>query len=386
MARVSSEASRCIAYCEADGEVLVLPRRKYEQAEAARAAQEGDHAAQACRLTEVETALHKLELRLLDSEAETSRAAAQVDEMRADCRNLKEEHARLATRIRHALESLGVSANSDANDDISLLLDSVFQQVEQEAGRLQQVAVENTSRLDLLNFATSFARDIVALLPGNDATAQTTSSLERLLAAILTGVRDLHAARVQALDESDAATEAIDAQRLTMIGMLHTLQDVVSSGEPSELANEADPDRAVTPEDLTTLARTTVRLVDKLVESFKTLDERYGALEQALRKSDEEWEARQVELVDRQRYVSLCSSAVPLLTCRRSLSRLHSKIKSLTEDLEAARATRRVLEEWIHQCPVLVGSLPKSTPAAAVDGAHGTSSAMEASQRPNGDA
>ena len=254
-------------------------------------------------MTELETALHKLELSLLDSESEASRAAAQVDKMSADCRGLKEERARLAARIRQTLESLGGQANSDSNDDISLLLDSVFQQVEQEAGRLQQVAVENTSQLDLLNFATSFARDIVALLPGDGAAAQTTSSLEGLLAAILTGVRDLHAARAQALHESDAATEAIDAQRLTLVGMLRTLQDVVLSDEPSELADETDPDRVVGAEDLTTLARTTTELVDKLVESFKTLDERYGSLEEALRKSEEEWEVREMELVERQRYV-----------------------------------------------------------------------------------
>jgi hypothetical protein len=121
--------------------------------------------------------------------------------------------------------------------------------------------------------------------------------------AVLTGVRDLHAARVQALDESNAATEAIDAQRLVLIGMHRTLQDVVLSDEPSELVEEADPDRAVGAEDLTTLARTTTELVDKLVESFKTLNGRYGELEQALGKSAEEWEARQVELVERQRYV-----------------------------------------------------------------------------------
>ncbi|GAA5956419.1 hypothetical protein JCM8115_001715 [Rhodotorula mucilaginosa] len=338
-------------------------REKYELAEAGRAAQEGDHAAQACRLTEVETARHKLELSLLDSESEASRAAAQVDKMSADCRSLKEERARLAKRIRHALESLGGQANSDSNDDISLLLDSVFQQVQQEAERLQQVAVENASRLDLLNFATSFARDIVALLPGDDAGARKTSSLEGLLVAVLTGVRDLHAARVQALDESNAATEAIDAQRLVLIGMHRTLQDVVLSDEPSELVEEADPDRAVGAEDLTTLARTTTELVDKLVESFKTLNGRYGELEQALGKSAEEWEARQVELVERQR-----------------------KIKSLEEDLEAARAARRALEEWIRRGPVLVADLQKSTPAAAAGGAQGTASAMEGNQRMNGDA
>lgn len=243
-------------------------------------------------------------MRLLDSESKASRAAAQVNKMSADCRSLKEERARLAARIRQTLESLGGQAKPDSNDNISLLLDSLFQQVQQEAGRWQQVAVDNTSRLDLLNFATSFARDIVALLPSDDAAAQTTGSLEGLLAAILTGVRDLHAARVQALDERDAATEAIDAQRLTLIGLLRTLQNVVLSDGPSTLADEAGPDRAVGAEDLTTLARTTTKLVDKLVESFKTLGERYGSLEQALRKSEEEWEAHEVELVERRRCVS----------------------------------------------------------------------------------
>lgn len=76
---------------------------------------------------------------------------------------------------------------------------------------------------------------------------------------------------------------------------------------------------------------------------------------------------------------------MPRLTCQPP-SRLHSKIKSLEEDLEAARAARRALEEWIRRGPVLVADLQKPTPAAAAGGAQGTASAMEGNQRMNGDA
>ncbi|GAA5861946.1 hypothetical protein JCM3774_001362 [Rhodotorula dairenensis] len=319
-------------------------REKYDSAEQARAEQEGALAARNCRATELETRCQRLELSLLDSEAEASRASAQVHKLGAEQAVRKEERAIEAARVRQILEDLGVPPAAVTSHELRPLLEKLQQRVQEQLVQLRQVALTMASCSDLLKSAVSFARDIVALLPSDDASTQDASTLNDLLLEILTGVHELHAAKAQALVESEAASEAIDTYRQTLLGLSRTLQDVVTTDESLSVRSPAD-----TAQDLATLARKTTELVNRVVDAFGALKERYRGLEQAMEKSEEEWEVRQVELGERQRHID-----------------------SLKDELEAAQVARAMLEERFRLIRVVVDGTPVPASAESASGSDGS--------------
>ncbi|GAA5981877.1 hypothetical protein JCM10908_004650 [Rhodotorula pacifica] len=301
-------------------------QEKFEDAEAARAEQEGNAAAQDCQMRELRTRCDRLNHDLLNFESEASRASAQVDRLLDERQSLEREHALLVVELQQAIGTLGGGV---ALGDPRSLLHSLQQRLQDDAAQAEQLALAHR---DLLNSATSCARDIVALLPGGDAAAHDLS-LNEALAATLRGVCDLHAANAQAVAEREAALFQVSAQRDAMLSMQRSL--IGWLGEKDDVgANGNAPDSAA-------LAQETMQLVDLVVEILMQYKERNVDLATKLQQSSAENEERRIELVERQR-----------------------NIDELTTSFNEERAARQALQDRLQQIHALSESSVAATPQA----------------------
>lgn len=156
------------------------------------------------------------------------------------------------------------------------------------------LAEKSQAHVGLLNFSRSFARDILAQLPG-DACLATDASLEAYLTEVLRGVRDLRANRMDDQTADEERRSLVDAFEK----MGHLVTELTQSSQPSTAGDNLAVACAQTD------GPTPDKLADRLAEVSSSLLKERARLCESVEKKEQAFISSEKARQELRRYVVL---------------------------------------------------------------------------------
>lgn len=336
--------------------------RKYDDIEGRRARQEGKLSASQCAVTALEAKGPRgeearrrgCEFPGAPQHAEVAEGGRGGEREAAQLRVVS--LAMLPARLRSPLSFGGSSTLEDISSRLELLLSryerldaaDIHDQVTALAALVDGLRDEATllaeksqAHVGLLNFSRSFARDILAQLPG-DAYLATDASLEVYLTEVLRGVRDLRADRMNDQTADEERRSLVDAFDKIGRTITELTQSIQSSMVGDDLAVACAQTDSPTPD----------KLADRLAEVSSSILKERAHLCESVKKKEQAFmssERARQEL----RRCAPAQSRFPPSVLANLLSPSHSQLNSMQVEIARVKTQEAAMEDRLRQIRLL---------------------------------
>ncbi|BGP55279.1 hypothetical protein JCM8202_000645 [Rhodotorula sphaerocarpa] len=289
--------------CRADAAILKEEvQEKYDDIEGRRARQEGKLSASQCAVTALEAKVVDLEVRKLDAEAASFQARHNTLKWQKEAEEAKEKLHNcectledISSRLELLLSRHERLDAADIHDQVTALA-ALVDGLRDEATLL---AEKSQAHVGLLNFSRSFARDILAQLPG-DAYLATDASLEVYLTEVLRGVRDLRADRMNdqtADEERRSLVDAFDKIGRTITELTQSIQSSMVGDDLAVACAQTDsptPDKLA--DRLAEVSSSILKERARLCESVEKKEQAFMSSERVRQELGRQLNSMQVEI------------------------------------------------------------------------------------------